>query len=113
MRDDLQVFERVCHLLWSAGFDISHTRPAGLQIGLRPRGVLVGWRPEEHHDPTPAAAGGIARDPDPDAPARREISRIAVTRALAVILRQADCHVIPLDGDLLVTTTPADPPSPP
>ncbi len=104
----IAIFEQVCHLLHCAGFDIAHTRPAGLQIGLRPRGVLVGWLPDESQAPypegNPATGGGQVPRPDPDT--WRWTVTESVVRAMAIVLRQAGCQITQDGPDLLITHAP-------
>ncbi|MEU9132581.1 hypothetical protein AB0D08_31495 [Kitasatospora sp. NPDC048540] len=103
MQSDLEVFERVCRALWGAGFDIAHTGAAGLQIGLRPQGVLIGWRAEDSIAACGVPCGKAAQRDDPEpGTSMDEVSRRAVTRAIEEILLQADFRVVSAEGDLLV-----------
>ncbi len=105
--DELVVFERVCHLLWCAGFEIAHTRPAGLHIGLRPQGVLVRWFPEEVVDSQGGTGSGPAgRVPGSDGEGWRRTVQESVVGALTVILRRAGCEVARADTGLFVTAVP-------
>ncbi|WP_331730434.1 hypothetical protein OHV05_36460 (plasmid) [Kitasatospora sp. NBC_00070] len=93
MIGDLELFEGVCDALWASGFDVAHTRATGLQVGLRARGVLVGWRVERAH-------GSGERTTVP--PGAEDGRREAVTRALASVLVFDGWAVTAWDGDLMV-----------
>ncbi|WP_327673483.1 hypothetical protein [Kitasatospora sp. NBC_00458] len=103
MVDHRELFEDVTADLARAGFDTGRG-VSGLRIGHRPQGVVVDWQPVDGPDGPGRDGGGGGADPSPPV----EGIRVAVTGAVAVVLRESGYQVAATGLDeLLVTAGPA------